>query len=93
MSVENCRCDRCGELFEPSDVMVPCGPYIDDFKWVHPTESEIESELESEGWWFNSMDLLCCDCVETLEEEGVPPELWEDEDEYKIVYDSAEEEQ
>lgn len=88
MSVENCRCDRCGVLFEPFGVMVPSDPFIDDFRWREPTESEIEAELDDEGWWFNSCDLLCAECVETLEDEGVPPEFWEDEDEYKLEFEN-----
>lgn len=81
MCLENLTCDRCGERFEPYGVMVPTGPCVDEWKWRRPSFSEIEGELDDEGWWSDSDDLLCPDCCEVLEEKGVYPEDWEDEDE------------
>ncbi len=83
MSLEKLVCDRCGERFEPSDVMVPTGPHVDEWKYRSPSSSEIESELDSEGWWSDEWnnDLICPYCCEELEEKGLYPEDWEFENE------------
>lgn len=71
------KCDRCGEEFEPSDEMQPCGPYMEDWRWRRPTESEIESQMESEGWWSGDEGILCPECCKALEEKDIYPEDWE----------------
>lgn len=75
------RCDRCGEEFEPSDEMEACGPYMEDWRWRRLVDSEVQCQMDSEGWWSGREGVLCPDCVEDLEEKGVYPEDWEHEDE------------
>lgn len=71
------QCDRCGEDFIPSDEMEPCGLYMGDWRWRKPTESEIESQMEAEGWWVGSEGIICPYCCEILDEKGIYPEDWE----------------
>ena len=71
------KCDRCGEEFEPSGEMVTCGGYLEDWKWRNPTEIEIESQMESEGWWSGDEGILCPECCDELADKGIYPEDWE----------------